>query len=60
MSFRILILQVESLTKDLVRVTRGLMKWSTDEDIFSVGLPLPETIGLLGELFNSLLIFGNI
>ena len=39
--------------------TNGPIKWPTNWDIFSVCPPLPETIGLPGELCESLWIFGN-
>ena len=58
-SWRILIIWVESLIYDLDSGTNGPMKWSTNWDIFSVGPPLPETIGLPGGLFMSLWILGN-
>ena len=57
--FNMLIIWVESLIQDSDSGTSGPMKWSTNWDIFSVGSPLPETIGLPGGLLISLWIFGS-
>ena len=49
----------ESLTYDLDNDTIWPMKWSTSWNIFSVGPPLPETIGLPGGFDASLWILGR-
>ena len=42
------VLSVLSLTYDSLSFTRGLRKWSTNAEIFSVGQLLADTIGLPG------------
>ena len=48
-----------SCTNDLTLLLKGLRKWSTNCDIFSVGQPIQATTGLPGGGLVCLCIFGN-